>query len=155
MSTLLKFTKAGLLTAAALAVAVAFTSFASTDVAADGHGKRGQAMKTMGGGLKGLGEAVAAGNAVDAQKIALQISAIAAQIPGMFEGGSAAHRAKAEIWTNWDDFVAKAGSLQAAADVVAANASAGVLGSDPKAVVGSIGATCGTCHKAYRGPKPE
>ena len=51
------------------------------------------------------------------------------------------------------DFNAKAAAMGTAADKVAADAAAGTLGSYPKAVVGSIGATCGTCHKVYRGPE--
>jgi cytochrome c556 len=155
MLTVQKITRVGLLAGAALAVAVAFATVGSSESVAHEHGKRGQAMKSIGGAMKGLGEAVGGGNAAEAQKLALQISTLAAQIPGMFEGGSAGEksRAKAEIWSNWDDFKAKAAATQAAADVVAANASAGSLGSDPKAVVGSIGATCGACHKAYRGPE--
>lgn len=149
-----KYTRIGLVSAAALALAVTFTSVGSIDADASDHTDRTQAMKSMGGAMKALGAAVGGGNAAEANKVALQISAIAARIPGLFEGGSPGDsRAKAEIWSNWDDFVKKAASLQAAADVVAANATAGSLGSDPKAVVGSIGATCGACHKAYRAPE--
>ena len=96
----------------------------------------------------------AAGNNVDAQAAAMKISATAAEIPARFKDGKpGANRAKPEIWTNFADFTAKANDLKAAADGVAADAAAGKLGSDPKAVVGKIGATCGACHKAYRGPK--
>jgi cytochrome c556 len=62
-------------------------------------------------------------------------------------------RAKPEIWDSMADFNAKAAAMGTAADKVAASAAAGTMGSDPKAVVGSIGATCGACHKVYRGPK--
>ena len=51
------------------------------------------------------------------------------------------------------NFKAKAAAMGDAARKVAADAKSGNLGSDPKAVVGSIGATCGACHKVYRGPK--
>tara|TARA_A100001037_G_C15093097_1_gene610110 strand:- start:739 stop:1206 length:468 start_codon:yes stop_codon:yes gene_type:complete len=154
MFTVRKYIKFGLMTAGALALAVSFSTVGSNDVAADGHGDRSTAMKQLGGLNKALGGAVAGGNAVEANKVALQISAIAAQIPHAFKGGSpGTSRAKAEIWSNWDDFVSKAVSLQAAADVVAADATAGSLSSDPKKVVGSIGATCGACHKVYRGPR--
>lgn len=154
MFTVRKYIKFALMTAAALALAVTFSTVGSDDVAADGHGDRNAAMKQLGGAMKALGGAVAGGNTAEAQKIALNISSIASQIPHAFEGGKpGTTRSKAEIWSNWDDFVKKAASLQAAADVVAADASAGSLGSDPKKVVGSIGATCGACHKVYRGPK--
>jgi cytochrome c556 len=52
---------------------------------------------------------------------------------------------KAEIWTNWDDFVAKANVLQVAAEgaVITDQASIG-------AALGAMGKTCGACHKVYR-----
>lgn len=154
MFTVRKYIKFGFLTAAALALAVTFSTVGSNDVAADSNGDRNAAMKQLGGAMKALGGAVAGGNAAEANKIALQISSIASQVPQLFEGGSpGTSRSKAEIWSNWDDFLKKAASLQAAADVVAADATSGALGSDPKKVVGSIGANCGACHKVYRGPK--
>jgi cytochrome c556 len=113
---------------------------------ADDHGDRNAAMKSMGGAMKALGGAVAAGDASAAQAAATKISATAAEIPGLFKDGKPAHRSKAEIWSNFGDFTAKANALKAAADGVAADAAAGKLGSDPKAVVGKIGATCGACH---------
>ncbi len=154
MFTVRKLSKLGLIAGAALALAVAFTSFSSIDVSADNHADRNTAMKSLGGAMKALGGAVAGGNAADAQKAAAKISATAAEIPELFKGGKpGANRSKAEIWTNFDDFTAKANAMKAAADGVAADAAAGRLGSDPKAVVGKIGATCGACHKAYRAPK--
>ncbi|MEP4380416.1 MAG: cytochrome c [Alphaproteobacteria bacterium] len=154
MFTVRKLTKTGLIAGAALALAVAFTSFSSIDVSADNHADRSAAMKSLGGALKALGGAVAGGNAAEAQQIAAKVSETAAEIPELFKDGKPGeNRAKAEIWTNFADFTAKANALKAAADSVAADAAAGKLGSDPKAVVGKIGATCGACHKAYRGPK--
>jgi cytochrome c556 len=109
-------------------------------------------MKSLGGNIKKLGGAVAGG---DAEAAAKAISAVAAKMPELFKDKEipAESRAKPEIWDNMADFNAKAAAMGTAADKVAASASAGTLGSDPKAVVGSIGATCGTCHKVYRGPK--
>lgn len=154
MFTVRKLSKVGLIAGAALALAVAFTSFNSSDVSADNHADRNAAMKSNGGAMKALGAAVASGNASAAQAAAAKISANAAEIPALFKDGKpGANRAKPGIWTNFGDFTAKANALKAAADSVAADAAAGKLGSDPKAVVGKIGATCGACHKVYRGPK--
>lgn len=154
MFTVRKLSKLGRVAGAALALAVAFTSFSSNDVSADNHADRNAAMKSLGGSMKALGGAVAGGNTSEAQAAAAKMSANAAEIPALFKDGKpGANRAKAEIWTNFDDFTAKANALKAAADSVAADAAAGKLGSDPKAVVGKIGAVCGACHKAYRGPK--
>lgn len=111
-------------------------------------------MKSLGGAMKALGAAVAAGNNADAQAVAMKISAIAAEIPAQFKDGKpGANRAKPEIWTKFADFTANANALKTAADGVAADAAAGTLGSDPRAVVGKIGSTCGSCHKVYRSPK--
>lgn len=154
MFTVRKLSKVGLIAGAALALAVAFTSLNSSDVSADNHADRSAAMKSLGGSMKALGEAVAGGDMSAAQAAASKISATAAEVPALFKDGKpGANRAKAEIWMNFDDFTAKANALKAAAESVAADAGAGKLGSDPKAVVGKIGATCGACHKAYRGPK--
>lgn len=153
MFTVRKYTKLGLIVGAALALAVAFGTVGSSDVTADDHGDRNAAMKSMGGAMKALGGAVAAGDASAAQAAAKKISATAAEIPALFKDGKPAHRSKAEIWSNFGDFYAKANNLKIAADSVAADAAAGKLGSDPKAVLGKIGATCGACHKVYRGPK--
>lgn len=154
MFTVRKLSKIGLAAAAALAIAVAFASVSSTDVSADNHSDRNAAMKSLGGSMKALGAAVAGGDAAAAQAAAMKISETAAEIPDLFEDGQpGTSRAKQEIWDNFADFSDKANATKAAADGVAADAAAGRLGSDPKPVVGKIGATCGACHKAYRGPK--
>ncbi|NEX46235.1 c-type cytochrome [Pseudotabrizicola algicola] len=53
--------------------------------------------------------------------------------------------AKPEIWSNWDDFVAKAQALNTAAT----NLGAASL-DDVKAGMGAIGGTCRDCHSTYR-----
>ena len=55
--------------------------------------------------------------------------------------------AKAEIWTNWEDFVAKGNALQSAAEALDATTLEGV-----QAGMGAIGGTCRDCHTAYRSP---
>jgi cytochrome c556 len=56
-----------------------------------------------------------------------------------------ASKAKPEIWTNWDDFVAKAGGLAAAAEALDTS-SAETIG----AGMGAIGGACTACHRAYQ-----
>lgn len=152
-----KTLKFGTLAAVAVAVGVAFGSAGSDVASADHHNyeKRNAAMKSMGGAMKKLGGAVGAGNNADAAAAAKEIAAIADSIPELFAAKemTSESRAKAEIWDNMDDFKAKAAATAAAANKVASDAMGGSLASDPKAVVGSIGATCGACHKVYRGPK--
>ena len=53
--------------------------------------------------------------------------------------------AKPEIWTNWDDFVAKAAALTAAASAVDTSSAATI-----QAGLGAIGGSCRDCHSAYR-----
>jgi cytochrome c556 len=119
--------------------------------------QRSDAMKQNGGNVNKLGAAVAAGDNAAAAAAAAAINAVASQIPALFPEGSGTGetRAKPEIWQNFADFRAKANALESASAKVVADANAGNLGSDPKTVVGSIGATCAACHKAYRAPKPE
>ncbi|KNG93047.1 c-type cytochrome [Pseudaestuariivita atlantica] len=60
-------------------------------------------------------------------------------------------RAKPEIWSNADDFATKVSMLADAATALAATAG------DGQAALGAgmqeVGAACGACHKAYRGPR--
>ncbi|MGB0958785.1 MAG: c-type cytochrome [Halocynthiibacter sp.] len=56
-------------------------------------------------------------------------------------------RAKAEIWTNLDDYMAKAGDFVAAVGELQANA--GTL-DGVRANLGKVGGTCKACHKDYR-----
>ena len=117
--------------------------------------KRLASMKTMGGNMKKLGAAVGGGDNAAAAAAAAEINKIASQIPTLFPDGSGTGetRAKPEIWQDFADFRSKANAVEAASAKVVADANSGSLGSDPKAVVGSIGQNCGACHKAYRVPK--
>ncbi len=157
MNSVRKTWKIGLLAGSALAVAVAFGTVGSDIATADGHAykERNAAMKSLGGAMKRLGGAVGAGNNADAAAAARTIAGVGDRVAELFEAKSIPDesRAKPEIWDNFDDFKAKAAAMSAAANKVAADAEGGNLASDPKAVVGSIGATCGACHKVYRGPK--
>jgi cytochrome c556 len=85
--------------------------------------------------------------AAEAAKAALATAA--AEIPAKFEPQATDPKstAKAEIWTNWDDYVAKANALKAAAEAVDATTLEGV-----QAGMGAIGGSCRDCHTAYRTP---
>lgn len=144
--------------AAVVAVGVAFATagISPSDAQMNELTKqRSDAMKAMGGNMKKVGEAVGAGDSAAAAAAATEINRIASQIPSLFPDGSGTGetRAKPEIWQDFADFRAKANALEAASAKVVADAGAGNLGSDPKAVVGSMGQNCGACHKAYRAPK--
>ena len=72
-------------------------------------------------------------------------------IEGSEQGAVAGSRAKADIWTDAAGFDAKSVGL-----ITAANAMVDAAGQDLdslRAAMGGVGAACGDCHKAYRGPK--
>jgi cytochrome c556 len=83
--------------------------------------------------------------AAEAAKAALV--AASADIAAKFETQATdpVMEAKAEIWTNWDDFVAKAGALNAAATALDASSLDGI-----RAGMGGIGGACKDCHTSYR-----
>jgi cytochrome c556 len=101
------------------------------------------AAKVLGGMAKG--EVAFDAAAAEAAKAAL--IALSADIPAKFETEATdpKTKAKAEIWANWDDFVAKAGALNAAATALDASTLEGV-----QAGMDGVGGACGACHKAYQ-----
>ena len=106
-------------------------------------GAQGGAMKVL-GGMAG-GEMAYDAAAAEAAKAALV--AASASIAVVFEPNStdAASKAKPEVWTNWDDFAAKAKVLADAA-VALDVSSAESIG----AGMGAIGGACKDCHTTYR-----
>ena len=104
---------------------------------------QGAAMKVL-GGMAG-GEMAYDAAAAEAAKAALV--AASGSIAAVFEPNTtdAASEAKAEVWTNWDDFAAKAKVLNAAAMALDAS-SAESIG----AGMGAIGGACKDCHTTYR-----
>lgn len=72
-------------------------------------------------------------------------------LEGSEQGAVPGSRAKPEIWSDAAGFEEKAVALEtaAAAMVVAAGTDLESL----RAAMGTVGGTCGDCHKAYRGPR--
>ncbi len=85
--------------------------------------------------------------AAEAAKTALATAA--SEIAAKFEpqADDPKSTAKAEIWTNWEDFVAKGNALQTAAEALDASTVEGV-----QAGMGAIGGSCRACHTDYRTP---
>ena len=104
---------------------------------------QGAAMKVL-GGMAG-GEMAYDAAAAEAAKAALV--ATSGNIAVVFEPNTtdAASEAKADVWTNWDDFAAKAKVLNAAAMALDVS-SAESIG----AGMGAIGGACKDCHTTYR-----
>lgn len=137
---------------AAVSLAVVACVAGVTLATAEGGGDREKAMKAMGGSMKAIKLAIAAGGpAADIETAAKKIQEISAQIPDLFPAGSDTpdDAALPEIWTNWDDFTAKAKSLGDEAGLLASAAAGGDM-----ATVGAqfdkVGGACGACHKVYR-----
>ena len=103
----------------------------------------GGAMGAFGAMAKGEKEFDAA--AAEAAKATL--IANAADIAAKFTNNASdpESRAKAEVWTNWDDFVAGADALGKAAAALDASSLDGV-----KAGLGAIGGACKECHTEYK-----
>ena len=81
----------------------------------------------------------------------------AAQIPGWFPAGTGPEagtktRAKAEIWTNNQDFQQRAQTLGQASAAFAQAAQGGDLAA-VQAALPALGDSCKQCHDRYRGPE--
>ena len=104
---------------------------------------------------RGILEAIAEKNSNSAEDVAEFIraanalSSMFAMIPSVFANDDLPDisRAKAEIWSDWDDFVAKANAQSVVAASIAITAStSGLDAAKPK--VEEI--DCGSCHDPYR-----
>lgn len=147
MKSLSKIVKRILSAAAVMAIGFALGTAgitASDAQMSDIAKQRVAAMQQNGGNMKKLGAAVAAA-----------INEVASRIPSLFPQGSGTGdtNAKPEIWQDFAGFRKIANDLESAAAKIVADANAGNLGSDPKAVVGSLGKNCGACRKAFRKPQ--
>lgn len=113
-----------------------------------------KALMASQGGHSGAIRSVVRGETPFTAHVLVHANAIAgttAVIPEAFEGGSVVgdSRAKPEIWTNWDDFVAKAQAANEAANALVAAAETGDL-AQIQAAFGPLGQACGACHDTYR-----
>lgn len=91
------------------------------------------------------GKAAFDGAKAEAAKAA--IIAAAGMIPATFEpkGTDAESKAKPEIWTSWDDFLANSAGLTKAATALDATSVEGV-----QAGMAGLGGACKDCHTDYR-----
>jgi len=107
-------------------------------------------MGTIGMNVKMLGQMAGGEVAFDAaaaEAAKAAIIAASADIGAKFEAPATdpVSVAKPEIWTSWDDFLVKAGALNAAATTLDATSAAGI-----GAGMGAIGGACKDCHTTYR-----
>ena len=122
--------------------------------AAEGtHDSRIAIMKKVGGAAGALAGIAKGEKPYDAEVVKASLSTIAEMakaFPAQFGAGSDMKdpEVNPKLWTNMDDFKAKAAKLQTDAETAMAAPPA-----DPAAVgalLKSLGADCGACHQAYR-----
>lgn len=134
----------------AVLVLVAGTAVAKDGVQDPTVKARMELMSTIGQNTKVLGDMATDRTAFDATAAAAAkeaLMAASAEIAAKFEPQATdpVSEAKPEIWTNWDDYVAKANALNAAATAIDASSLDTV-----KAGMGAIGGSCRDCHSTYR-----
>lgn len=137
-----------ILTAACLVLATAaFAETEPTDPIVIGHQ---DLMKSIAGASKTLGGMASGSTAYDAAAAEAAKTLLigdAADIAVKFKepGNDPASGAKPEIWTNWNDFMAKANALSVAATALDVASAEGI-----KAGMGAVGGACKDCHSTYR-----
>ena len=127
--------------------AVAHTGVKSAAVKA-----RMDAMSRMGAEMKVLGQ-MAKGTASFDQKVAqaaaASIARLAGDTPSLFQANEhdPKSEAKAEIWTNFDDFVKLSRTMEETAIGLSTSISSEA---DVRMAMKSLGSGCQACHKTYR-----
>lgn len=143
----MKHLKKALVAGLVLAAGVAFaeTEATNADVIArqDLMKSFGGAAKTLGGMAKG--EVAYDAAAAEAAKKTLVDGAAMIEAKFTTNATDPGSEAKAEVWTSWEDFVAKAGALGTAAGALD-TASAESIG----AGMAGVGGACKACHTSYR-----
>ena len=111
-------------------------------------------MENIGSNAKELKAKIDAGKHKEAKLNAQVLAIHATRIEALFPEGSTtdASRAKAEIWQNWDAFLAFASVLSTEADALAV-AAGQAEEAEVKAQMKKVFGTCKGCHDQFR--KPE
>ncbi|MFT3689467.1 c-type cytochrome [Paenirhodobacter sp.] len=141
-----------------VAIALGAASVASAD-SSGAIATRHAYFKSLGFQMKKMGEIAKSFDPAAAKAQAVEFESILkTDFKTLFPEGTSAkdipadNGAKPEIWTNFDDFLAKEAAFKAAgAELVAA-----AQGTDAKAfgaAMGKTGGTCKACHDDYRLPQ--
>ena len=103
---------------------------------------------------RSMGQLKNASDTADMKIPAIAIASATNKLFNMWPDGSGGGntRAKAQIWSDKSDFNAKFMDLKEAADELVSSVDGTDLALAKSAFI-SVGRTCGTCHKIYRGPK--
>jgi cytochrome c556 len=83
---------------------------------------------------------------------AQSIAEYAPKVVGLFpkDSGTGDTKALPIIWTDWDDFQAKAKAFENAAKNLQQVAASGADLAAVQTAYGALGATCGSCHEKFR-----
>lgn len=133
------------------AILIAGAAFAEGDRTDPNAKARSDLMRTIGkntGVLGGMAGGKSAYDAAAAEAAKAALIEASAGIEAAFKDQGAADpasEAKPEIWTNWDEFLKKAGALNAAATALDI-ASVETIG----AGMGALGGACKDCHTQFR-----
>lgn len=143
----MKFATKTLVLTLVMAGGIAFAQSKATDPDVKARQELMDSNGAQAGALGGMASGKTPFDAAAAAAAKAQLIANAADIAVKFkpEATDPATKAKAEIWTNWDDFAAKAAALGAAAEALDVT-SAETIG----AGMGAIGGACKACHTDYR-----
>lgn len=137
----------------AVATAIGFTAMVSLGQAqTDLIKQRQDLMKSQGGAMKAINEILKADGAVaDIAQHAAKLDETSKQITGLFPAGSDQGDTKAlpEVWSNPDDFAAKAKVLEDEAAMLVTAVAGGDMAA-VKAQYEKVGGACGGCHKVYK-----
>lgn len=114
-------------------------------------------MASIGAHMNGIRAGMAAKNGKLVAGHAGAIAALAPVLPNLFPKGSGPEagetRARAEIWQNWDDFVATTAALREAANELALVTELGDM-AEIAAQFGVMAKTgCAACHRPFRAQK--
>ena len=149
------------ITAAALAGAIVSGAILSAPAHALEAGEtiqtRKAVMASIGAHMNGIKAGMGAKNAKQIAEHAGAIAALAPILPKLFPKGSGPEagetRAKAEIWQQWDRFVATTAALREEATELAEVAELGDMALTGAQFGEMARAGCGGCHRPFRAPK--
>lgn len=155
----MKLRKRSLLFVSLLALALGLSLVQAQEEEAPELGYRQRLMKSQGASMGSIGDILkyklpggAEHVAVHAKNIAGYSSLIADAFKKDISAGKT--DAKPEVWQKWDDFVAKANALNAAATALSEAAAGGDM-SAMMPRVKALGDACRGCHNDYRKPEEE
>ena len=143
----MKFVTKSLIVGLVMVGGIAFAQSKATDPDVHARQTLMDANGADAGVLGGMANGKTTFDATAAAAAKAVLIANSADIPAKFKTNASdpESHAKPEIWTNWDDFTAKAADLGKAATAMDATSLDGV-----KAGMGAIGGACKACHTTYK-----